>query len=118
MRSSSAGPIRGAGVGAHFAGKAMYESLLPRLCCAVCRGSLKWQAYQMRMPGEINTGVAWCKTCHSWFPVEGGLLELLPPALAYVEDRQRFWKTHQPRLEALGLRPFAADGAALDAQRK
>jgi ubiquinone/menaquinone biosynthesis C-methylase UbiE/uncharacterized protein YbaR (Trm112 family) len=98
----------------------MRESVLQRLCCAVCRGPLQSQSYELTIKGEIERGVAWCTACRNWFPIEGGLLELLPPKLAYVDDRKRFWQTHARDLRALNLE---AQGGAIgldvvDAQRK
>jgi ubiquinone/menaquinone biosynthesis C-methylase UbiE len=52
---------------------------------------------------EIESGVVWCRACRNWFPIEGGLLELLPPKLAYVADRKSFWQAHQRDLRALDL---------------
>jgi SAM-dependent methyltransferase len=96
----------------------MLESLLPHLCCAICRGPLHCQAFRRRVPGEIEQGVAWCPGCGAWFPIEDGLLELLPPGLAYVQDRQRFWEAHGTPLRQLGLQPFAVtDPSAVEAQR-
>ncbi len=98
----------------------MRESVLQRLCCAVCRGSLQSRSYQLTTKGEIEEGVAWCTACRNWYPIEGGLLELLPPKLAYVEDRRRFWETHQHDLRTLALEAHGSDfGAdAFEAQRK
>ena len=98
----------------------MRESVLQRLCCAVCRGSLQSQAYQLTTKGEIERGVAWCTDCRSWYPIEGGLLELLPPKLAYAEDRKRFWETHQRELRGLGLdaQLGAVGPDTVEAQRK
>lgn len=46
------------------------------------------------------------------------MLELLPPGLAYAEDRGRFWEAHHAALRRLGLQPFAvADPDGVAAQR-
>src|SRR5262245_34067974 len=58
-------------------GVVMRLSVLERLCCAVCRGPLESRAFQQMGEDEIESGVVWCSACRSWFPVEGGLLELL-----------------------------------------
>src|SRR2546422_9467200 len=72
-------------------GVVMRESVLQRLCCSICRGSLQARAFQFSQQGEIDEGVAWCTACRYWYPIEGAVLELLPPKLAYAEDRCRFW---------------------------
>src|SRR5262249_38402346 len=87
----------------------VHDAVLTCLRCAVCHGPLNWQAYCRRRPDQIERGVAWCTVCHSWFPIEDGLLELLPPALAYGEDRRRFWAAHAGQLRGLGLGPFHED---------
>src|SRR5947208_2664248 len=98
----------------------MRESVLQRLCCAVCRGPLQARSYELTTRGEIECGIAWCTACRSWYPIEGGLLELLPPRLAYVEDRRRFWRAHLRDLRSLDL--YFQNGAigpdTVDAQRK
>src|SRR5438445_2056057 len=98
----------------------MRQSVLERLCCAVCRGPLRSRAFQQIRKGEVESGVAWCTRCRSWFPIEGGLLELLPAELAYAADRKLFWQARQPALEALGLElDFRqADPASVEAQRR
>ena len=57
----------------------------------------------------------WCGTCRAWFPVEDGILELLPAGLAYKEDRTRFWTTHAGALSVLGLAAEAPGGDAAHA---
>jgi ubiquinone/menaquinone biosynthesis C-methylase UbiE len=54
---------------------------------------------------EIETGVLWCRSCRSYFPVEEGILELVSGALADAPARDRFWSAHKTRLEALELEP-------------
>jgi SAM-dependent methyltransferase/uncharacterized protein YbaR (Trm112 family) len=97
----------------------VHDAVLTALRCAICSGPLQWQAYDRRRADEVEQGVAWCPACGGWFPIEDGLLELLPPGLAYAEDRRRFWRAHVGRLVALGLEPFREGAAdALEAQRK
>lgn len=48
-------------------------------------------------------GVMWCEQCRSWFPIEEGFLDLLTGALAYPEERDRFWSKWRSDLTALGL---------------
>src|SRR5438105_15493554 len=98
----------------------MRQAVLERLCCAVCRGLLQSRAFQQIRKGEIETGIAWCTSCRSWFPIDGGLLELLPPELAYIADRKLFWQAREPALRALGLEVgFREAGpACVERQRK
>jgi ubiquinone/menaquinone biosynthesis C-methylase UbiE/uncharacterized protein YbaR (Trm112 family) len=98
----------------------MRETALAKMCCPACRGALRWQTFERWGDAEIDHGVVWCVACHSWYPIEGGLLELLPPELAYREDRDRFWHARRAQLQALGLKPAAdaAEAGAADAQRK
>ena len=58
----------------------------------------------------------WCESCRSWFPIEDGILELLPPGLAYAEDRARFWASHAKELSGLGLAAEAPAGDAAHAE--
>lgn len=98
----------------------MRESVLPRLCCAACRGNLAWKTFRAGADGVIEEGVAWCEHCRGWYPIEESLLELLPPDLAYHEDRRRFWQRCQTELSALGLEApaqQAAEPSAAEAQR-
>src|SRR5438046_642172 len=87
----------------------MKETVLDRLCCAFCQGELCYHSFEDRGEGEIEQGVVWCTVCRNWYPIEDGLLELLPPRLAYRDDRQRFWKVHWRRLQALNIREMESD---------
>jgi len=53
----------------------------------------------------VDRGVVWCAACGSWFPIEGGVLELLRESLAYADDRARFWAAHEPQMRARDLGP-------------
>src|SRR4051794_12505852 len=98
----------------------MKDTILQRLCCPVCRGSLAWQSFQDKQGEEIRDGVTWCRACGNWYPIEDGLLELLPPELAYREDKRRFWDSRRHALQELGLEAPAApaDDHSAEAQRK
>jgi 2-polyprenyl-3-methyl-5-hydroxy-6-metoxy-1,4-benzoquinol methylase/uncharacterized protein YbaR (Trm112 family) len=98
----------------------MNENVLKRLCCAACRGDLCSQSFEDLVDGEIEQGVVWCAVCRNWYPIVDGLLELLPPKLAYHGDRKHFWKFHRRRLETLDIRELIDDGdsASVAAQRK
>jgi ubiquinone/menaquinone biosynthesis C-methylase UbiE/uncharacterized protein YbaR (Trm112 family) len=92
------------------------------LRCPACHASsLESEEFYSAADGAIADGVLWCRECRSWYPIEGGLLELLSGPLAYAEDRARFAAAHEGSLERLGLatRPDG-DGARAedDAVRK
>lgn len=98
----------------------MKETVLEHLRCAECQDSLRWQTFRDRARGEIADGTAWCPTCRNWYPIDDGLLELLPPHLGYTADRQVFWDRHRPALASLGLRQpeDIEDRTAVAAQRQ
>jgi SAM-dependent methyltransferase len=69
----------------------------------------------------LGDGVTWCRDCHNWYPIENELLELLPPPLAYRDDKKRFWLNYERELRALDLGLKSADhknGAPAEEQRK
>jgi ubiquinone/menaquinone biosynthesis C-methylase UbiE/uncharacterized protein YbaR (Trm112 family) len=78
------------------------------LCPACGREDLKAEVFHSDPSGDIESGLLWCRSCRSWFPLEDGVLELLSGVHAYAEDRSRFWDLHEGRLRGLGLEP---DGA-------
>jgi len=80
----------------------MKASLIRQMTCPECLGSLRCHRFAQAFDA-IDAGVAWCEVCFSWYPIEGGILELLPLKLAYLHDRQRFWEGHRQELEPLGL---------------
>jgi SAM-dependent methyltransferase/uncharacterized protein YbaR (Trm112 family) len=98
----------------------MRESVLERLGCATCPGRLSWQSYRDHARGEIADGVAWCRDCRQWYPIEDSVLELLPPQIGYAADRRRFWAAHQADLVSRRLKEpqGVSDDAEFDAQRK
>ena len=98
----------------------MRESVLQRLCCAECRGSLEWYIFGEPLNGVLTDGVVWCVACRRWYPLDDELLELLPATLAYSADRERFWRTHETQLRKLNLLPdvVAPDVTAVQLQRK
>jgi len=82
------------------------------LRCPACgENTLDPEVFQSGPEGEIGSGVFWCRSCRSWFPIEDGLLELLSGPLSYAEDRSRFWKSHESRLKKMGLAPAPAAAA-------
>jgi ubiquinone/menaquinone biosynthesis C-methylase UbiE/uncharacterized protein YbaR (Trm112 family) len=88
----------------------MRLSLLDLIVCAGCDAeTLRATSLGTDQNPELSHGVVWCASCMAWYPVEDGLLELLPESLMYVEDRERFWSANQERLQALGLQAPRAD---------
>ena len=56
----------------------MRSELMEILCCPMCRGDLKLES--KRVEGdEIVTGSLTCQKCHTEFPIEDGIPDLLPP---------------------------------------
>jgi ubiquinone/menaquinone biosynthesis C-methylase UbiE/uncharacterized protein YbaR (Trm112 family) len=95
--------------------------VLPLLVCPGCReGRLRSVDLAGHGPGaELTLGVVICSACPAWYPVEGGVLELLAGDLVYRDDRARFWREHHLRLAELGIlsdAPPAITGSA-DAQK-
>ena len=94
----------------------MKPNALSRIACPSCgHGDLRASAFDEGSRDEIIIGVVDCATCSQWYPIEGGLLDLLVGELAYRQDREQFWQAHASRLEALGLRPD--DGGTAEAQQ-
>lgn len=82
----------------------MHASLVSILRCPTCQAShLTLNVFAGDRRGEIIEGVLLCRRCTSWYPIEDYALELLPPTLAYWDDRKRFWKKHFTRLKGLSF---------------
>ncbi|MEO8400905.1 MAG: methyltransferase domain-containing protein [Gammaproteobacteria bacterium] len=81
----------------------MKGNLLQHLRCTTCQGNLAWHAYSNHNKDEIKDGIAWCESCKNWYPIEDSLLELLPPNLAYHDDRKRFFEKYRADMENRGL---------------
>lgn len=91
----------------------MKEKILQQLCCAVCRDpNLAWHSYENQAKDEIKEGVVWCTSCQYWYPIEDGLLEFLPPKLAYQDDRTRFGHKYQKDLQTRGLDIHKTDSSS------
>jgi ubiquinone/menaquinone biosynthesis C-methylase UbiE/uncharacterized protein YbaR (Trm112 family) len=73
---------------------------------------MQYEAFDKTPDGRVIEGVHWCDDCRAWYPISGGVLELLPARLAYHEDRDQFRSNHAARLEALGLARAASTAAA------
>lgn len=84
----------------------MQASIIPLLRCPGCSGTrLKADAFTGSARGDIKEGVVTCPRCRSWYPIEEYVLEFLPPALAYWEDRKKFWQKHKARLKGFAFVP-------------
>ena len=55
----------------------MKRSLLPLLCCPVCKGDLVLTVVR-EDEREIVTGTLRCNTCKADYPIEDGIPDLLP----------------------------------------
>lgn len=55
----------------------MRRSLLPILCCPVCKGDLAL-AVDREDEKEIVKGTLHCPSCHVGYPIEDGIPDLLP----------------------------------------
>lgn len=58
----------------------MRETVLPYLCCPVCKGALSLDATEREGP-HVLTGALACAACRRAFPILGGVPRLLPGAL-------------------------------------
>lgn len=82
----------------------MIPEVLSLAVCPECSSrATQHEIFEPDGRGRIVEGVLWCESCHSWYPIEGGILELLPARLAYHDDRARFWARHAHRLRGRGL---------------
>ncbi len=97
----------------------MTEEVLASLRCPSCpSGALQWRVFSAH-GRRIVDGVAWCRACASWYPIEGEVLELLPPPLMYADDRTAFWGRFAGELAGAGLAaPAVATTTAQTAQLK
>jgi uncharacterized protein len=55
--------------------------LMELICCPVCRADLELKVSH-RTGDEIDAGTLTCTKCHTVYPIEDGIPNLLPP-----EDR-------------------------------
>jgi ubiquinone/menaquinone biosynthesis C-methylase UbiE/uncharacterized protein YbaR (Trm112 family) len=82
-------------------------TVLSRLACPL-DGSERLEAHVFRgEAGSMAEAVIVCPTCAAWFPVEDGIPDFLTGALAYTDDRARFWSRHRAELARLGVAPDA-----------
>ena len=95
----------------------MRPDVIDMLVCPECGGHpLCYEDFVTDGGTEILDGVVWCSTCGKWYPIEDGLLELLENALAYTEDRARFWDTHAAHLMNMGLKPYTSSCEQCDTE--
>ena len=87
----------------------MQASITSLLRCPNCGCTrLKADAFTGSTGGDIREGAVICPRCRSWYPIEDYVLEFLPTALAYREDRKKFWQKHKMRLKGLAVTPKAS----------
>lgn len=55
----------------------MKRSLLPLLCCPVCKGDLELRVI-LENDEEIIEGILKCGVCNVSYPIEDGIPDLLP----------------------------------------
>ncbi|MDE0909259.1 MAG: class I SAM-dependent methyltransferase [Myxococcota bacterium] len=80
------------------------QEVIGMLCCPNCEDSrLSHEVFEQASADDIIDGVVWCVGCRHWYPVEGRLLDFMIGALAYDDDRTRFWTEHETQLLSLGL---------------
>jgi uncharacterized protein YbaR (Trm112 family) len=58
----------------------MKSELLNILCCPVCKGPLVLEV-ESEEAGEIIKGTFYCAVCSVYYPIDGGIPNLLPPEL-------------------------------------
>lgn len=56
----------------------MKRSLLPILCCPVCKGDLELRVVEEK-DDEIIEGALLCGACNVEYPIREGIPNLLPP---------------------------------------
>src|SRR5688500_19896133 len=77
--------------------------LLTMLICPVCRsGDLRLLVFS-GTGDEVHDGILQCLGCGTQYPIEAGLLELLPPPLWYENDRRTFFERWRNARRNLGL---------------
>lgn len=93
----------------------MTLDVLELIGCPGCRSHpLRQDTFEVGPLGEPLDGVVWCTACGRWYPLEGGLLELLVEPLAYGTDRARFQHEHEAGLRDLELKLDTALGGGGD----
>jgi 2-polyprenyl-3-methyl-5-hydroxy-6-metoxy-1,4-benzoquinol methylase/uncharacterized protein YbaR (Trm112 family) len=81
----------------------MNPRLLQLLVCPSCR-SEALELFPFTGPHDaVLDGIVHCRACGAQYPLEGGVLELLPPALQYQEDRRIFFGRWKDVIRGLGL---------------
>jgi SAM-dependent methyltransferase len=86
---------------------------LDRLSCPTCGASFQHKTFDAQDERSIREALVWCARCRAWFPLEGGVLDLLMGELAYADDRRAFAARHAADLRALDL---VADPSPADKQ--
>lgn len=94
----------------------MLKRLVGRLRCPGCGpDSAPLQVHDFSTPANdihIIDGVLVCPACRTSYPIQGGLTELVAPALQDVDHRRRFDERFAAQLSAHGVQPVTADQSA------
>ena len=92
--------------------------------CPLCQSpDLEWRAWKNAAEGDVEEGAGLCRACGEWFPIEGGVLDLLTGPLAYAAERAAFLERNRAELAALGCamdvppQPSLAADAATEQER-
>ena len=84
----------------------MLESLVPLLRCPVCvpsAPSLGLSVFAGGVEGHVADGVLVCGRCEAWYPIEGDVLELVPPPLLDPAQVAAFRRRFAMEVAGLGL---------------
>jgi SAM-dependent methyltransferase len=89
------------------------RDLVPRLRCASCRrgdADLGLHEFMSGSEGHVRDGVLRCFACAALFPIEDGLLELVPASLLDPEQTRAFAEKFADGLAGLGGRAALGGG--------
>ncbi len=84
----------------------MLKALVSRLICPTCLDldkDLTAQIFTDGTDGHIHDGVLICQDCHTWYPIEEGVLELVKSSMLEPNDNARFCARFTQQLSTLGL---------------
>ena len=99
----------------------MQRDLVEKLRCPGCLQStnliLEGIEEIPQQPDFINEGLLVWPECRSWYPIDGGVLELLPQDVCYRQDREDFINRHRSLISGLGLDCRIADAASISDPR-
>jgi ubiquinone/menaquinone biosynthesis C-methylase UbiE/uncharacterized protein YbaR (Trm112 family) len=97
----------------------MLAKLIPKLLCVGCL-----EADSLLLPhsfsagdfGHIRDGVLICENCERWYPIRGGVLELLRPEFFYPQDIAAFETCFCDELKSLRCQSIAEQLANSDSR--